>query len=359
MKLLKKLAAILIAGCMALSLAACSDTTWVYDFGGEKIPAALYIAYTMQAYRSIYSQDDYDSAITDMMEQTIEGQSAKDWIEQEARESCARYVAIANKCAELGVTLTEEEEAEVDSVLEANWAYLGANYEENGVSRETFRKMLKSSSLQSKLFTSYYDKGGVEEVPTEDLTAHFKENFATVNLFRLPYFTNEDTDEKKQDNEETLARAEEYVKQLNEGTSYGEVYDGYRHFVMGTTHDDGDETDTISPDEDTLTWVKKANDPNYSQRVIDVIFNEMKPEGEAKYIVDDENGYCYIVKRYDTAKAEKNFDDMRTAVLYDVKGDDFEELLDSLASELSVTVNDAAVRRYTPEHIDPNAGADA
>lgn len=359
MKLFKKLFAAALAACMALSLAACSDTTWVYDFGGEKIPSGVYIAYTMVAYQQVPQQEDYDSAITDVMKQTIEGKSAEEWIKAEAKESCARYVAIEQKFAELGMSLSEEDEAEIDSVLDSNWAAYGPIYEKNGVSEESYRKLMVSSKKESLLFTKYYDKDGIEEVGNEDLLAHFKENFASVNIFRMALYTNDDlTEDQQAENEKTVKLAEEYVNMLNsEGKTFGEVYDLYYHDVLGTAHDDENENDVIANDEDTRTWVKKNDDPNYSQKVIDTIFNEMKIDGDAKYIADEDKGYYYVVKRYDVAKDEKNFDEMRTTVLYDVKGDAFDELVKGWADGLAVTENGAAVGRYTPKNIDFTAPA--
>lgn len=354
MKLLKRLLTTGLALCMAFAMTACSDTTWVFDVGGTKIPSGLYLAYTINAYQMIPSQADYDSTETDIMKQVIEGKKASDWIKESAKEDCIRYAALEAEYAKQGMTLSEEDKTAVDASVTNLWENYGPVFERNGVSKESYRKLLESTKRETALFTKYYDKGGVEEVKNEDLVAHFKESFASVNIFRMALFTGSDvTDEQKTSNEETVTRAAEYVRMMNEeGKTFGETYDQFYHDELGTTHDPASETDAVTNDSETRTFVKKNNDPNYSQKVIDTIFNEMKVGGDAKYIADEDNGYYYIVKRYDVSEDEQNFDDMRSAVLYDIKGEDFTKLVDGWIAAQSVTENSAAVSRYNPKNID-------
>lgn len=350
MKRLKKLALSAAALILAAALSACSDTTWVFDYSGEKIPAALYIAYTMSAYQQIPYHEDFDST-RDILDQAIEGKDAKTWIQDEARESSARYVALLNKCRELGVDFTEEEANSITTMLDASWENAGAVFERNGVSKETYRKVWESSRREDLLFTKYYDKGGIEEVKNEDLMAHFRENFASVAIFRMALYQGSDlTEDQQAENQRTQERAQEYVNMLGEGRSFGEIYDLFYHDETGTSHEEDSEEDVI-PDENSMkTWVRKEGDTTYSQKVTDTIFNEMKA-GDSKYIVDEDKGYYYIVKRFDIADAEDSFDEMRSTILQGVKGDDFEAMVQGWMDELTETVNTSAVRRYDPKNI--------
>lgn len=350
MKRLKKLALGAVALIMAAALSACSDTSWVFDYSGEKIPAALYIAYTMTAYQQIPYHEEFSSS-NEILKQTLEGKDATAWIKDEARKSSARYAAVLKKWNELEMSFTEEEDASLTLMLDASWANSGPVFERNGVSKETYRKLWESSRREEKLFTKYYDKDGIEEVKNEDLMVHFQENFASVAIFRMALYQGDDlTEAQLTENERTQERAQEYVEMLGEGRTFGEIYDLFYHDEVGASHDAKNEEDVI-PEEDSMkTWVRREDDANYPQKVTDTIFNEMKP-GDSKYIVDEDKGYYYIVKRFDMNDAESSFDDMRTTILQDVKGDDFEAMVQSWTDELTETVNQSAVRRYNPKNI--------
>ena len=216
MKLLKKLVTAAIAGCMALSLSACSDTTWVYEFDGEKIPSGLYIGYTISAYSQVSQQEGYDANIKDIFKQTINGKSTYQWIKDTAKQECAMYAVYEKKFNELGLSFSEDDISALDSSLKSNWDSLGTVYEKNGVSKASYRKLLESSKRESMIFSKYYGEGGLEEVKKEDLLAHFKENFASVNIFRMALYTGSDlTDEQKKSNEKTKTDSEKYLKMLN------------------------------------------------------------------------------------------------------------------------------------------------
>lgn len=351
MKIWKKLFAGALAAMMMLSMTACSDTTWVFDYNGEKIPSGLYIAYTMNAYASVSSQEGYDSSITDVMKQTVNGKAAKEWIQEEAKSYCSQFMAVQKKFDELGLELTEEDQSSIDSTIDAVWPSVGTIYEQNGVSQSTYRKIIENGTKKTKIFDKYYNAdNGIEPVSDESLQVQFKENYALVNSVSVSLKTGDDlSDEDKAENEERKAKAEEYLKLINGGeATFGEIEDRNMHEVAGTEHNADDDDDVISKDEDERSYVKKDS-TSPSEKVVKAIFDEVKPGGEAKLIADD-NAY-YIVKRYDVTEDGKNFEEMRSTVLHNLKDEAFSTLIEEWANALSPTVNDASVRRYNPKNI--------
>ena len=120
MKLIKKMLAGVLAACFILSLAGCSDTTWVYRYGDVTIPSGVYINLMISAYTEAQSHEDIKSDITDFFKQTLDGKPARQWVIDRAKELCAEYVATEKKYAEMGLSLTDEEKQtlsdNVDSV---------------------------------------------------------------------------------------------------------------------------------------------------------------------------------------------------------------------------------------------------
>lgn len=351
MKLLQRiLAAVLVLG-MSLSLTACSDTTWVVDYEGEKIPSGVYLALSMTAYAQAQTHEDIDSSIKDLMKQTLEGKAAKDWINERTLQFCNEYTAVERKFAEMSLELTEEDTRTIDSSVENTWAVFRAVYEENGVAKSSYRKVIENSQKKGLIFDAYYAADGVEPVSDEDLMVHFKENYASINMFRMAPKSGEDLSEEDQKlNDGLKAKADELVQQINEGSlTYGEALDAYNHYMNRNEHDSSNENDVITEDEESRTYMKKGTS-NPSEKVVNAVFNEVTPDGDAKVIADGD--YYYVVKRYDATKDQKNFDEMRASVLLDIKNDPFEEMVTEWGKALSYTLNDAAVKKYNPKNID-------
>lgn len=354
MKLTKRLIALLLSVLMLFSLTACADTTWVYESGDNNITAGVYLAYQLDAYARaeslVKSQENGTEKAKALFKQTLDDMPVADWIKAETEKACMQHLAVEAKFDERSLELSEKDNNVIDQTIKTYWEYIKETYEENGVSSASYRKVLANTQKRAKIFTKYYDKDGIEEVAKEDLFAHFKENFASVNMYGVKYNTGDDlTDEKKAENDELKAKAKEYVEMINSGEkTYNETYDMYYHDITDSEHDDEDETDVIEKDADTAKWIQTTS-TTPSEKVIKAIFDTMKADGTAK-LIPGEN-VDYVVVRYDVTKDEKNFDEMRTAVLKDIKGDDFDKLVEEWTAAVSATSNASSLKKYNPKNI--------
>lgn len=357
MKLTKRLIALLLSVLMLFSLTACADTTWAYETENSKITAGVYLAYQLDAYARaenlVKSQEDGAEKAKALFKQTIDDVPVEEWIKTEAKNACMQYLAVEAKFEELGLELSEKDHNVIDQTMKTYWPFIQEVYENNGVAEKSYRMVLENTQKRSEIFTKYYDEGGIEEVSRDDLYAHFKDNYASVNMFGVKLNKaaegEELTDEEKKENEDLVKRAQEFVDMINNGEkTYNEAYDIYYHEASDTEHDDEDEDDTILKDEDTAKWIQTTT-KSPSEKVIKAIFDTMKADGTAKVIPEDD--VYYVVVRYDVTKDEKNFDDMRTAVLKDIKDEDFNKIVEGWRDAVTATANDAAIKRYSPKKI--------
>ena len=89
MNLRKKCAAVLTAGALALSMAACSsDTSWIMRKDPLEMPVGVYINNLIQSYYEATTL--VEDAEQDVLSQQIEGQDAEDWIQQNAIDETKR-----------------------------------------------------------------------------------------------------------------------------------------------------------------------------------------------------------------------------------------------------------------------------
>lgn len=103
---------------------------------------------------------------------------------------------------------------------------------------------------------------------------------------------------------------------------------------------DADEEDIAAVNNEKVI---KKGDYSPSKNVNEDIFNTMKA-GEYKIIEDGE--YYYLVYRMELFSDETYFDTNKNAALYEIKEEEFSAMVDSWAEAVSLTINDAAVKRY-------------
>ena len=103
---------------------------------------------------------------------------------------------------------------------------------------------------------------------------------------------------------------------------------------------DADEEDIAAVNNEKVI---KKGDYSPSKNVNEAIFSTMK-DGEYKIIEDGE--YYYLVYRMELFSDETYYDTNKNAALYEMKEEEFSAMADSWAEAVSLTINDAAVKRY-------------
>lgn len=120
MKIAKKLLALALAGTM-VAFAGCGSTgpSWVARSGEDTVTAGTYQYFLINSYSTAVNlvADPY----SDVLEQEIEGVPASNWIADESLMAVQRMLAVKNQYAERGMTLTDEEQDQIDSYTENQW----------------------------------------------------------------------------------------------------------------------------------------------------------------------------------------------------------------------------------------------
>ena len=219
---LKKFTGLLLCAALALSMAACKFTTpaVVMTVEGEDIPAGLYLMYQYQAYSSAKSKLEDKSA--KVLKSEIEGVKAEEWIHNETVASAKRYVWVEKAFAEAGLTFTEEEQASIDSQLDAIWANNEALLAANGIGRENYRRFYECEAKYEKLLAEYQD-GESDKITDAEAKKYMDETYSRIQTLVLPT-TDADSaalpDEKL---EELNALAAQLADDLNAGGSMDEL----------------------------------------------------------------------------------------------------------------------------------------
>lgn len=409
MKIVSKILAVVLCLCLALSFASCGeDTTWVIKNDQNTVSAGQYLYYLMNAYAS--ASGKVSDSSKDVLSQQVEEKDASEWIKESAMESARMYLEIEKMFAEEGLTLDDADTAYIDQYVVYMWAYYSEIYEKNGISDKTLREVMLNSTKSGKLFDHLYGEGGAREIPVEDVKKYINENYAKTKSIVLSL---NNLDGKLRD-EATIAEikalAEKYKTQLNdEGADIDRLLVDYDRFERALEEKEKAAQESSDTSSDTASNVgtnEEANDTaaptsstageETSSKASDVTENptndssaaasseetssdstssetteDKNPEiisksstkytdaekeavfalenGKAAVVVEKE--YIRVVLRMDIFEDDTYLKEYDSTARAQIKGDEFTEELKAKAAELTVEVNEKAVKRYKPSKI--------
>ena len=208
--MIKKLTAGLLAAAMTVGLSGCTlgTTSWILRYGEDnaEVPTGIYVQNMYTAYQAA---TQYVEDSSNVLGGEIDGRSADQWIRDTALNLTKQYLAVNLKFDEEGLTLTEAENTNIQTLVDTVWNLYGESYTLLGINRDSYQKMQEYSAKANDLFQHYYGEGG-ELAPTdEEYSTYFTENYDRT---RAVYYAKNDvdsmTDEERAEAEAALAEGE-------------------------------------------------------------------------------------------------------------------------------------------------------
>lgn len=378
----KKILALLMAALLILTAAGCGrGPSWSYKTDSTSYADGIYIYSLLSAYDEAFSilqtnlgdKLDTTASILDIestFDESGEKMVCEDWIIEQADLITRNLIAIDEKIAEYGITLDKTQVESARELAKEDW-YLGPyyeyyvaagyeavsykdNFEPYGISFDSyFASTYLASVKQNALFNYLYSKGGVEEVPMDEIEAYFTDNYTSYAYFTKNLYetaVDESTGQQKyhpyadsliEEAKDDLAK---YAKLVNSGTPYTEMMYQYMK-----AHD-------ISADPS----VKNIENLEYTSLGEDVLkaLNKLD-EGKATYIRvgDGDTSVLYFIAKFDIKKEAETYlaaDGNIDTILQNMKGADFVDYLDEITEEVEAEVNPDALSKYTPAMFEEN-----
>ena len=372
----KKILAVLMAALLIITAAGCSrGPSWSYKTDITSYSEGVYIYSLFSAYDQAYSilqtnlGDKFDTtaSILDLkttFEEGGEEMVCEDWIIEQADIITRNLIAIDEKIEEYGITLDKTQVESARELAKEDW-YLGPYYEyyvaagyeavsyqdtfePYGISFESyFASTYLASVKQTALFNYLYSKGGVEEVPMDEIEAYFADNYTsyayfTKNLYETaidettgqqvyhPY-----ADSLVKDTENNLKK---YAKLINSGTAYTEMMYQYMK-----------EHDLTS--DPSVKNIENLEYTSLGEEVLKAL-NKLD-EGKSTYIRvgDGDTSAMYFIAKFDIDEEAESYlaaDGNIDTILQNMKGEDFLDYLDTITAETKPDVNSDILEKYTP-----------
>lgn len=361
MSLLKKVTAAAAASAIALSLASCGkDTTWGADIDGTRLRAGILIYFQSEALADAYGyMGENDTNVLDI---TIEGQPARDWINNKAIEDMRKYVAVENKFSELGLSFQNKEDELAKINLQQWWEYIGAYYEAMGIGEQSYMDAGLNDTKKSALFNYYYGEGGEKAASEDEIKSYLEDNYARIRYIEMPLKDGEGNILKSDEKADVLKMAEDYLERAKNGESFDVLSKEYDEYSASISGSGSEETETTaielfgSEDSAVSEEASVAAGPNYgtvitkvsvlpSASVVEKVFSGEMTDNS--YAIVEEYEVCYVVYRMGLYDDERFIENNSNTARHALKDEEFEQMIDSWVASQNAVINNDAIDRYT------------
>jgi hypothetical protein len=364
-----KIAAVFSAAIMLIT--ACgADTRFAATINGNEIPAGVYIYKEMVAFYDAYglqTEEDIAAGLP-LLESTIEGVPARQWISDETIKSIREYAAINEKFVEFGLSYDLDEYGmPMDELIAQS---IDRNWDEGdsdmlyplGISKESYEQIQLNSQKYYELFDYYYGEGGQFAVSEEEIKKYLTDNFARINYIEMDLKDGEGNLLKSDGKAERMAMAEGYITRAKNGEEFteilGEYTDWYDNLTgAAATVDITGAAEATNPEDEVPPTnemvIEKENGMLPSQEVIDKVFEiqAQNPTLTPQYfIVEAINGEKYWVVELSDLFSDVTFYDLnKQATITELKTEEFDDRVELWTREQTVVINEKAVERYKPD----------
>lgn len=291
------------------------------------------------------------------------------FIVKSAQDQYMTYLFVEETFKELGLTLTAEDEAEVDKIIQQDWVSFYGHDRFNtirqtlGMSYDEFRDLLAVNIKSERIVDYYYGKGGPQEITDEEMKDYYINNYVR---FKYIVFMTKDSDGNKYGTEkmdEVKARRDAALDELKNGASFEDVLVKYSEDYTDITDESLSVSDRESLEKQNETMLKEGLIINEAgvfseelatyynitvdEDIVDEVF-AMK-DGEYQAITIDDS--IWIVKRYDVNEEESYFEGVRSLVYKALYGEDLSSKHTAWRQALDYVYNQAVLDKYTPESL--------
>ncbi|MCM1007878.1 MAG: hypothetical protein NC485_08085 [Ruminococcus flavefaciens] len=414
MKKINRFAAAALAFAMATTAAGCSapgaitignGTKYALTVDGYEVPAGIFINNEINAYRTAMYQiamtNNSIPTFEEMKKLHIGTMEAEDWIQEEATETCKRFVAIEKEFDKIGGQLTQEEEVEITNYIKS----LDKEFtEENGIGEESLLIAQRNTYKQNYLFKHYYGIDSERGCSEDELKQYFSDNTARIKYIAIKTTDADGAALSEDEKRELDNMIDDYIKEINSETDnqakmqkVDEVKEEYNEYLAAQTtpaaedgsaattttttttttsaSSDSDSTTTTTtvdpyanevtvtkytttaPSEDsavTTTQAEETEAQKAEKALNEKIFGDLPTYEAVKYQYDDDTIYILIKGDITDRLTDDDLwsEEQVLTVLTQRYGQDFIDWIKSITESYTVEKNNSAYKRYAPFKLD-------
>lgn len=349
---MKKIASAVLACAMAASLAGCTikSPETVGSIGDTEFTAGSYLLAQYSAVNQLMNLVEDSSATvqqalkTEVTTDDGETMQGSEFVAQKTLENLEYTAGLNAAVAEHGITLTDDEQTQIDSMVEQTLQYYGDRYAENGIGEKTIRTAYEQSTLYTSLFEAVYGDDGEKPLSDEEKQAWLDENATAGNVLVLPLSNTDDSEHEVTDDDKDAVRAlaQEAADKLNAGSTMDEVAGETLSAAFAKVGMEYDEETDLASNESSV--VIMPGELSYYGDTFQDAVKDLK-EGEAATI---EQGSSIWVFQCAKASEVKELSELESS--YDlpslIKGEDFTQELTDNGAAMENKLDQSAMNAY-------------
>lgn len=418
-KLKRAVCAVLCVLLLTAAAAGCSTPEYAMTINGENVTTGEYLANLYNAFvqlyynQGLYYYEQYGSDVWGQSYPYGEGDATQnlplsDYMKQMAQDSLVRQRAIASLMEKYGVSLSAEDQEDLESQMEG---ISNSNILALGFNKDNYRKMITGTFNEQGLFYGLYDEGGQRAISAEDLRAYFDANYLTYKSIEISLVDSDGEALPEEEIAEITEQLEGYLAIYNETGDFDKAIEQYTEdnstsssttttgsdttttgsdttaatgdtttaaTADDSTTTDGETTTTASPDGETTTAggdetttttgsgddeeeeeetdanlktlvAEKASDQELVKAVQSV------EEGTAKIVRYNKNGTtntAALILRLDPEGEgrEDYFEESHDGIIYNMKWDEFDAEVKEVIATYTVEVNQKTIKMCDPKN---------
>ncbi|HEX2939101.1 MAG TPA: hypothetical protein VHO66_09325 [Ruminiclostridium sp.] len=344
-----RIGAFICALATGFAFSGCSDTSWSLKSGNITVPTGVYLYYLINNANEVQNGSytssgsvalsSSSSKSSDPWSKTVEGKNAVTWAINKSLDSCKQLLTVEKQAAARKVTITSTEKGYVKTYAQQSYTSSQDIYSKNGISQASIERIYTDAFLEQELFKSYYGEKGDKAVSESDLEKYYTDNYAHVKqifISKIDTTTNEKlssdklaTQKTKADEAFAAAKADvgnfqKYVDKYNEDPGMKSNPDGY------------------------IFSKSSATSSGYDTKFTDLAFS--LKVGEIG-MAESDMGYFIEYKVATDPKASTFTSSIKQTILTEMKGTEFQKLINDLVAKEKFTQNDSAINHFNPKKL--------
>ena len=350
MNFAKRMLAMMLAVLMAVTFAGCSGSQngdgVVATLGDRSVSGELYTRFMMDAYTLADTYKDDPTA--DLLDTTVEGVPAAEWIAKTTKDDICRYLVTMEKFEESGMEFGQEDQDYVTDYASNMLEAYASLFKASGIDLDAMKNYYEYNVKSMALFDYYYAEGGEKEVPAEEIKAEMSKayNLTKVMIFDKAQITLDAdgnlVEPTQEEIESAEAKARSYYDRALNGEDFEELIIEWEIDLFGEegidhSHEDGGSHDLV-------TDIGGANVPVAYSSVMDTA-----AYGQPQFIEDTD--VYYVAVRYDIGESANVFESYRSAMLLTMRSEDYRVMSDEWIAAADITLNEAVMEQYPLQNI--------
>ena len=355
MNLRKKCAAVLTAGALALSMAACSsDTSWIMRKDPLEMPVGVYINNLIQSYYEATTL--VEDAEQDVLSQQIEGQDAEDWIQQNAIDETKKAMAICSEFNARNIAFSQEQLLSCQEQAASYYEQAGDNLEKNGISQDSIELIYQIAYMKTQLFQALYGPSGEDPVSDEELSNYYDDNYIKMAVqtfsfsdMEIPEDATEDEKaayEEFNDSERSnvYTNANTFYLQAQIGIENGKSWNEILNEFNAQNQSSDEEYDMTTDNYRLLDTATTTLDAD--------VIKALKEAEVGEVVMVQTDSMIAVGATADIHEDPTDFDYVKDSIRHALRDETMEEYLLQVAQDDSFVLNQDAVDRYTIGKLD-------